>query len=125
MAKTNVNFDKILGVISILGFITIIVKASAGVDISIWVESLLFMIMGVALFLSGGYKLLLKYFQGGVTWDELNKIVSVVVGFFSMLLGILMIPVFNLDLTIFNGVKIIIAFIAIFVIGLEMATGQL
>lgn len=123
MAK--ISFDKILGIISILGFIAIIVKASAGVDISVWTEALLFMIMGVALLGAGGYKLIIKYFEGGVTWDELNKIVTVVLGFFSVLLGILMIPSFGLDLTIFNGVKIIIAFIAIFVIALEMATGQI
>lgn len=121
----KMNFDKVLGIISILGFIAIIVRASSEYDITPWVEATIFFVMGIALLASGGYKLLFKYFESGLTWNELNKVVTVVVGGLSTVLGVLMLPIFGLELNVFNGVKIIIAFIAIFVIALEMMVGDI
>ena len=115
------RFDTVLAIISMLGFTAIIIEASAGIDVSPLYAAVLFVIMGLALLSSGGYKLFIQYFNEGVTWDELNKIVTVIVGFLSLVLGILLF--FGIDIVAFSGVKIIISFIAIFVIALETFFG--
>ena len=118
MAKFK--FETVLGIISILGFLGIIVKAATSFDIATWIEGAMFFIIGLALMASGGYKLFFKYFEDGLTWNELNKVITIVIGGFSVAIGIFILPIFNLDFEIFNGIKIIIATIAIFVIALDM-----
>jgi hypothetical protein len=113
------NFKVALGIISILGF-TAILLSSFDVFVQEWVDSLLFITIGFALFVSGGYHLFFDYFKDGLTYNEINKIVSVFLGVASMVLGFLIMPSFNLELEVFRGVKMLVAGIAIFVIAIEM-----
>ena len=111
------KIHKVLGIISILGFLAIIVNSSIRLDITSWVQSLLFILIGLALLTAGGYTMFFKYFKDGLTFTELNKVVTVSIGLLSCLIGILMI--FEVDLSSFAAVKIIISFIAISVIAYE------
>ena len=108
---------KVLGIISILGFAGIIIEALIDFSITPWVQSALFLLIGLALFTAGGYNMFFDYFKDGLSIDELNKVVTVIVGFLSVILGLLLI--FNVDLSAFDGIKIIISFIAIFIISFE------
>jgi hypothetical protein len=120
MKLKDIKFTVYLGIISILGFLTILLQNAINVDINLWVESLLFIIIGFALFVAGGYHLIFAYFKGGLTTAELNRIVTVVTGFSSMVIGVLSSPPIAIEAMAFKGVKVVIAAIAIFVILLEM-----
>lgn len=111
------KLPKVLGIISILGFTSIIVYNSVQVDISNWVNSLLFILIGLALLTTGGYQMLFQYFKDGFTVDEINKTITLIIGALSCVIGVLMI--FGINLDNFSGVKIIVSFIAITVIAYE------
>ncbi len=116
------DFEKILGIMVIIGFLGIIYEASFGMNVSHFVSSAFFVIMGVALLVVGGFKLFLKYFEGGLTFDEVTKIITILVGAISILLGLLML--FNFGWNILNGLKIVISFVAVFIIMIEMFKGE-
>ena len=111
------KLHKVLGIISILGFLGIILDASLRVDITPWIQSILFLLIGMALLTAGGYRLFFDYFKDGLTFSEINKLITIAIGFLSCLIGILLI--FEVDLSAFAGVKIIVSFIAITVIAYE------
>jgi len=119
MKLTDIKFTSWLGVVSFIGFLTILVDSSTGVDIGPYAASLLFIIIGLALFIAGGARFFV-YFKNGLTADEVNRVVTVAVGFASVVTGILTAPFFNLNFTVLNGIKAIIASIAMMVIVLEM-----
>lgn len=121
MNLKEIKFTTYLGIMSIAGFMAIFLQALAKVDISLYVESMLFLVIGFALFISGGFDLIIGYFKGGLTPSEITKIVSVVVGVASMFVGLLTVPFLGLEIEVFSGIKLIISGIAIFVIGLEIA----
>ena len=120
MALKDLKFTTILGIISILGFTAILVQSASGVDIGPWIDSALFLLIGLALVVSGGYHLIFKYFEDGLDVEEINKIVAVVVGIASIFVGLLTFPLLGINITVFDGIKIIISGIAIMVIALEM-----
>jgi len=120
MKLADIKFSTYLSVISILGFVTILIQAMAGVDISMWVESALFFLIGLSLFVSGGMHLIFHYIKGGLTSEEVNKIVAVIVGVSSMFVGILTSPAVGINYDVFDGIKIVISGVAILVIVLDM-----
>ena len=112
----NLDFGVYLMIISVLGFTAILVSSLTGIDIGPWVDSLLFLIIGTALMISGGIRFFFKYFQEGLTPAELNRIVSIVVGIASAIVGIMTAPFFGIQAEVLNGIKAIIAVIAILTI---------
>lgn len=122
MAKKtkNIKFTTYLAIISLLGYLTILLKSAFGTDIQAWVDSSLFLLIGLSLFIGGGYRLIFTYFKNGLTYEEINKIVAVVLGAVSMLIGILTTPLLNIQYVIIDAVKIFISLIAIFVIILQI-----
>ena len=116
----KIKFTTYLGLISIAGFVAIFLNALAKIDIGGYVDSMLFLLIGLSLFISGGYKLIFSYFKGGLTPAEISKIVSVVVGVASMFVGLLTVPFLGIEAEVFSGIKIIISGIAILVIGIEL-----
>lgn len=131
MAKTRLlkglgkaKFTQFLAIISILGFLSILLLNIAGIDINDWTDALVFVILGAGLMISGGWKLFLQRFSNGLTRSEVNKTVTVIVGFASLLVGILDLPAFMLTFTWMSGVKVIISIIAIVVIAVEAWFGK-
>lgn len=120
----KIKFNTYLGIISILGYTSILVQSAFSIDISGWVDSLLFVLIGISLFISGGYNLIFNYFKGGLTVNEINKIVAVVVGFASIVTGVLTLPIFGINVDVFDGFKIIISGVAILVILSELLFEQ-
>lgn len=120
MNLKDIRFTTYLGIISVLGFATILVNSLANIDIGPYVDSFLFLLIGFALFIAGGYKLIFSYFKGGLTASEINKIVSVIVGVASMFVGLLTFPPLGINVEVFSGIKVIISGIAILVISFEM-----
>ncbi len=115
----KIKFSIYLMIISILGFLAILVKSLTGTDISPYVEASLFMIIGFALMMSGSIRLFFRYFNNGLTATEVNRISSIVVGFAAFVVGFITAPFFGIEVEVLNGVKAIIALIAIVNIVIE------
>lgn len=118
------RFTQFLAIISILGFLSILLFNIAEIKIDDWVDALVFVILGAGLMISGGWRLFFQRFKNGLTRSETNKVVTIVVGFASLLVGILDLPVFMLTFTWMSGVKVIISIIAIIVIAVEAWFGK-
>lgn len=119
----NISFQDALAVVSILGFLAILVKSVADVSIAEWVDGLLFIIIGGVLLLAGGFYSIIKYFENGLTNDEITKILTVFVGLISFLVGIFTFPFPAFDpieeIPVVEGTKTIIAGLAIIVIAVD------
>jgi len=115
----NINFSVWLGIVSIIGFITIFVNSITGISLNEWADSLLFLIIGFALFLAGGARFFV-YFKNGLTPNEINRIVTVAIGVTSMVTGVLIAPFFNFNFVILDAIKGFIAIIAVAVIMIEI-----
>lgn len=118
MKLKNISFTRWLSIVSIIGFVSILVGALFNYDFQGWQSGLLFMIIGLALFVQGGSKFF-AYFKNGLTPSEINRMVTVIVGVASFITGVLILPVFGFEILILNGIKAIIAVIAIAVITIE------
>jgi len=105
-------FVYILTAISILGFITIILKYSTGYDLKPIVETLMFILIGMGLIIQSRIRVVIK---NGIQRDEILNVVALVVGIAIFTTGLL----FNIDNPIFSAYKILASSIAILIIALN------
>jgi len=105
-------FVYILTAISILGFITIILKYSTGYDLKPIVETLMFILIGMGLIIQSRIRVVIK---NGIQRDEILNVVALVVGIAIFITGLL----FNIDNPIFGAYKILASSIAILIIALN------
>lgn len=117
--KINYDFGLILMFISILGYFAILVSSLFNYDIMEYVNSLLFLLIGGALLLSGSVQYFFKYFKNGLTKTEVNRIASIVIGGASVVVGIITLPLFGIEADVLDGIKALIAIIAIITIVAE------
>ena len=82
------DFMSFLAVVSILGFLVIVLQGLAGIDISSYVQGLIFIIIGVGLAIIGNIRSIINYFDKGINYDEMAHIMTAVVGVFSVLVGL-------------------------------------
>ena len=119
----NFRFKDYLAIVSILGFFGIFINSIFLIDISGWIDGLLFIIIGIALSAIGGIQYFIKYFKGGLDDTEIMKILTIIVGVTSTLVGIFIFPIKFFEpiqtVPIVNGIKTIISLMAIFVIALD------
>lgn len=118
--KKLVSFLEFLAIVSILGFFTIFINSLIGIDISGWTDGLLFIALGVALMISGGIQFLFYYFRDGLDNEEITKVMTIIVGISSFIIGILTfpIPLFEKaqDIPVVDGVKVLVSILAITII---------
>jgi len=122
MTKTKVKFITGLALVSIMGFLVILINALTGIDIGEWADGFLFVIIGTSLILLGGIKMFIKYFDDGLDDIEVAKILTIIVGIFSILVGLIVMPIRFLDslrVPQLDGIKVIIASLAIVIIIIE------
>ena len=116
--EQGVNFKRYLGIISILAFIGVFLNSMTGLDLEVWMHGLLFVIMGVALMLNGRIQLFLDYFKRGLTSNDMNKVVTNIIGLASFLTGLAI--MLRMDYPIIHGTKTIIAMLAILIIAADL-----
>lgn len=122
--KTNnlfdLNFEDFLAVVSILGFTSIFIDSISQWNAGPWVDGLLFMIIGSALMVSGGIQFVIKYLENGLTNEEITKILTIIVGFISFVVGIFTFPLAAFEpiqaVPIVDGIKTVVSALAIVVI---------
>ena len=114
----QVNFKKYLGIISILAFLGILINSTTGLNLDTWITGLLFIFLGIALMLNGKIQLFFEYFKKGLNANDVNKVVTNIIGLASFITGISII--LQLTYPIIDSTKSIIALLAIIIIAADI-----
>jgi len=122
----RLKFTTWLGIISIIGFLAILLKTLFNIDITNISNSFLFIIMGIALFFVGGANFFVYFRDGKLTPSEINRIVTMLIGIASIITGGLMLNEMIMFecITFINTMKVFISLIAISVIGIEIYNSE-
>lgn len=117
------EFRDYLAIVSILGFFAIFINSIFLIDIRGWVDGALFIIIGAALSAIGGIRFFIQYFENGLSNREITKVLTVIVGVVSIIVGIFIFPIEAFEalqtVPVINGIKTIISLLAIIVIALD------
>lgn len=117
----KLKFQDFLAIVSVLGFLTIFISSiNTTLDIGPWVDGLLFILIGFALMISGGVQFLFKMFEGGLSSTEITKVLTIIVGVASFLVGIFIFPIEAFaslqTVPIVGGIETIISALAMIII---------
>lgn len=120
----GISFNDALATVSILGFLAIFVSSiSPNIEIGAWIDGILFMIIGAVLAISGGITFVFRYFENGLTNDEITKLLTIIVGVTSFIVGIFTFPVQAFEgvrtVPVVGGIKTIISALAIIFIAVD------
>lgn len=117
--RASRNFVIALSVVSIIGFLSIMIESLFYLDVSDYIDTLWLVVLGLGLILETTIKELKSVKRRGLTSDYLGKITMVVVGSLAIIAGILSLPQINVQNASFLAVKGIIAILAIVFIILQ------
>ncbi|PIN89040.1 hypothetical protein COU60_05185 [Candidatus Pacearchaeota archaeon CG10_big_fil_rev_8_21_14_0_10_34_76] len=114
--KASDKFVFILALISIAGFISIISRTLFNYNLDYYITSIWFLIVGIGFLIEGQPTKLKNIRQEGLTPSNFTRITTIIIGFMSILAGILGSPQINITSAGFLAVEGIIAIIAIIII---------
>jgi len=114
--KVSHKFIIALSIVSILGFIGIVSETLFAKNISTYIESLWMIIIGLGLVIEANIKRLRNLSKEGITSNNLAHLTTIVIGFISIIAGILSSPYINFQNPSFLAIKGIVSIIAILVI---------
>jgi Sec-independent protein secretion pathway component TatC len=117
--KTSRNLVIALSIVSIIGFVSIILESLFYINISEYIDTFLLVVLGLGLIFEtsiGELKLIKKE---GLNSEYLGKITMIVVGSLSVIAGVLSLPQINILNPSFLAVKGIISLLAIVFIILQ------
>jgi hypothetical protein len=117
--KTSRNFVIALSVVSIIGFVSIIMESLFYIDISGYIDTLWLLALGLGLILETSLHELRAIERKGLSSEYLGKITMIVVGSLAIIAGALSIPQVNIQNPSFLAVKGIISLLAIIFIILQ------
>lgn len=124
-SKASRNFVIALSVVSIIGFLNIVVESLFNSSFESYIESLWLVALGLGLILETSFKELRKVKRKGLTSDLLGKMTMVVVGALAIIASILSLPQIDIVNPTFLAVKGIISILAIvFIIVQTWVTGD-
>ena len=116
--KISLSFVSILAIVSILGFISIISKSFFEVDINLYIESLLLILIGAGFIMEANPKKIFNK-EKGLTSADFPKLTTFVIGILAILSGLLSFPFINLQHFVFLAIKGLISIIVIIFIIIE------
>ena len=117
--RASRNFVIALSVVSIIGFLSIMIESLFYLDVSNYIETLWLVVLGLGLILETTIRELKAVKRKGLTSDYLGKITMIVVGTLAIIAGILSLPQINIQNASFLAVKGIISILAIVFIILQ------
>jgi hypothetical protein len=117
--KSSRNFVIALSVVSIIGFLSIMIESLFYLDVSGYIDTLWLIVLGLGLILETTIKELKLIKRKGLTSDYLGKITMIIVGSLAIIAGILSLPQINVQNASFLAVKGIISILAIIFIILQ------
>lgn len=112
-SKISSNFVYILAIISIIGFLGIIVNSFFEINIDAYVSFLWLIIMGVGFILISRPKELYEGSRKNFDESKVAGLTSFIVGLLAIIAGVLSIPQINIQHPVFLAVKGVISIIAI------------
>lgn len=118
-SKTSKNFVIALSLVSIIGFLSIVLESLFFLNITGYIDTLWLIVLGFGLILETTIKELKSVKIKGLTPEYLGKITMVVVGSLAIIAGILSLPQINIQNPSFLAVKGIISILAIVFIILQ------
>lgn len=118
-ARASRNFVIALSVVSIIGFLSIMIESLFYVDVSGYIDTLWLITLGLGLVLETTLKELRAVKRRGLTPEYLGKITMIIVGSLAIIAGILSLPQLNVHNASFLAVKGIISILAIIFIILQ------
>ena len=95
MAKTRKGFEDSLLVISIFGFAAITLNSFGKIDLSSFQTAVFMIAAGLGLLVEGQIKTFRQWSRNGIQSNEVPLILTLLVGFFSIIVGILALPFIN------------------------------
>lgn len=113
-----VNWSRFLTIVGIISFLAIFSNSAFSLNLDALADGLLFMILGVALLVTGGVHLLVEYFKDGLDPDEISKIISILIGVAAITAGITVI--LGLKNSFLLSIRAIVSLLAIII----MASGE-
>ncbi len=117
--RTSRNFVIALSIVSIIGFVSIVLESLFYLDVSNYIETFWLVALGSGLILETSIKELKSVKRKGLTSDYLGKITMIVVGGLAIIAGILSLPQINIQNVSFLAIKGIISILAIVFIILQ------
>jgi hypothetical protein len=112
-SKTSRNFVIALSVVSIIGFVSIMLESLFYIDISGYIDTLWLLALGLGLILETSLRELRSIERKGLSSEYLGKITMIVVGSLAIIAGTLSLPQINIQNPSFLAVKGIISILAI------------
>ena len=117
--KTSRNFVIALSLVSIIGFLSIMIESLFYWDVSGYIDTLWLIVLGLGLILETTIKELKLIRKKGLTSEHLGKITMIIVGSMAIIAGILSLPQIDIQNASFLAVKGIISILAIIFIILQ------
>ncbi len=118
-SKASRTFVIALSVVSIIGFLSIIMSSLFYIDVSGYIDTLWLIALGLGLVFETSIKEIRRIKQLGLTPNILGKLTMLIVGGISIIAGILSLPQIHIQNASFLAVKGIISILAIIFIILQ------
>ena len=110
MAKTRKGFDTALVFISLFGFIAIALNSFTDFDLNPWSTTAFMLIAGIALMIEGKVLTMREWSKDGIQPPEVPFVFTLLFGLFTVVVGILAMPIIDL---VGEQLKVIIGIVAI------------
>lgn len=117
--KSSRNFVVALSVVSMIGFLSIVLENLFYVNVSNYMDTSWLIVLGLGLILETTIKELKAVKKKGLTSDYLGKITMIILGAIAIIAGILSLPQINIQNPSFLAVKGIVGILAIIFIILQ------
>ena len=117
--KTSKSFVVALSIVSMIGFLSIVLEDLFYVNINSYIQTLWLVTLGAGLILEVSLVKLKKIRTGGLTPEVLGEITMLVVGSMAAIAGVLSLPQINVQHPSFLAIKGVISLLAIIFIILQ------
>jgi len=113
------NFVVALSVVSIIGFMSIIIESFFNYSINSYIETLWLLALGMGLILETSIRELKQIKKIGLSSEKLGKVTMLIVGSLAIIAAIFSLPQINLQQPTFLAIKGIISSIAVIFIVIQ------
>jgi len=119
MAKTSKGFNDSLSLYSLWGFVALALLKFLSIDLIPYQNSILMILAGIGLALEGQILTIRQWGRNGIQKVEAPLVLSIVVGLFAFVMGILLLPFIGLAGPKIDMVIGIVSVVSIGIISLE------
>lgn len=119
MAKTRRGFDTALVLISLFGFLVIALNSFTAFNLSPWTTTIIMVLAGSGLMFEGKVWSIRNWARDGIQGPEIPYLFSIIFGLFTIIVGILAMPVINIVTDQLKGIIGVVAILCMAFISLE------